>query len=156
MPEDGGAMFKSSEEKEAERKEREAQQAREEAERAEEARVAEEQRKRAAFLATPVGSATAAKKAGHRFFEVQLQVGGHEGTAGFGSTTSRRSASSSAATLEEIEKLGWHLEHASYFFMITRESSTDHFMATGQSTAITGVTVGVYLFRNTNVGSSEE
>lgn len=149
-------MFKSSEEKEAERKEREAAAAREEAERAERARAAEEQRKRAAFLATPVGTATAAKEAGHRFLEIQLQVGGHEGTAGFGSTTSSRSAKSSAATLEEIEKLGWHLEHASYFFMITRESSTDHFITSGQSTAISGVTVGVYLFRNANVGSPGE
>ena len=40
------------------------------------------------------------------------------------------------------------LEHASYFFMITGESSTDHFMTTGQSTAVSGVTMGVYLFRN--------
>jgi hypothetical protein len=88
--------------------------------------------------------------------EIQLQVGGHDGTAGFGSTTSSHSTKSSAATLEEIEKLGWHLEHASYFFMITRESSTDHFMVTGQDTAISGVTMGVYLFRNANVGSPGE
>jgi hypothetical protein len=142
-------MFKSSEEKEAERKDREAAAAREEAERAEQARLAEEQRKRAAFLATPVGAATAAKKDGHRFVEIQLQVGGHEGTAGFGSTTSRRSTTSSAQTLEEIEKLGWHLEHASYFFMITRETSTDRTFISGESTAISGVTIGVYLFRNT-------
>jgi hypothetical protein len=140
-------MFKSSEEKEAERKEREAAAAKEEAEQAERAAAAEAQRRRAAFLATPVGSATAAQEAGQRFFEVQLEVGGHEGSAGFGSTTSRRSAVSSAVTLEEIEKLGWHLQHASYFFMITRESSTDRFMATGQSTAVSGVTIGVYLFR---------
>jgi hypothetical protein len=40
--------------------------------------------------------------------------------------------------------------------MITRESSTDHFMVTGQDTAISGVTMGVYLFRNANVGSSGE
>jgi hypothetical protein len=149
-------MFKSSEEKEAERKEREAERAREEAAAAQRAKDLEEQRKRAAFLATPVGAATAAKQAGHRFLEIQLQVGGHEGTAGFGSTTSSHSTKSSAATLEEIEKLGWHLEHASYFYMITRESSTDHFMATGQSTAISGVTVGVYLFRNANAGESGE
>jgi hypothetical protein len=141
-------MFKSSEEKEAERKEREAAAAREEAERAQQAQLAEEQRKRAAFLATPVGTATAAKEAGHRFVEVQLQVGGHEGTAGFGSTTSRRSTASSAQTLEEIEKLGWHLEHASYFFMITGQTSTDRVFISGESTAISGVTIGVYLFRN--------
>jgi len=149
-------VFKSSEEKEAERKEREAAAAREEAERAERERVAEEQRKRAAFLATPVGAATAAKEAGHRFLEIQLQVGGHEGTAGFGAITSRRTTASSAVTIEEIEKLGWHLEHASYFFMITGETSTDHFIVSGQSTAVRGVTMGVYLFRNANVGDAGE
>ena len=149
-------MFKSSEEKEAERKEREAQKAREEAEAAQRAKDAEERRKRAAFLATPVGAATAAKEAGHRFLEIQLKVGGHEGTAGFGSTTSSHSTQSSAATLEEIERLGWRLEHASYFFMITREVSTDRFMATGESTAISGVTMGVYLFRNANVAEAGE
>ena len=31
--------------------------------------------------------------------------------------------------------------------MITGESSTDRFMATGQSTAVSGVTICVYLFR---------
>ena len=149
-------MFKSSEEKEAERKEREAETAREEEAAAQRAKDAEEQRKRAALLATPVGAATAAKEAGRRFLEIQLQVGGHEGTAGFGSTTSRRVATSSAVTLEEIEKLGWRLEHASYFFMVTRESSTDHFMVTGQDTAISGVTMGAYLFRNGNAGDSGE
>ena len=58
---------------------------------------AEEQRKRAAFLATPVGAATMAKKAGHRFLEdPSFRSAAHEGTAGLGSTTSRRSAASSA------------------------------------------------------------
>lgn len=36
-------------------------------------------------MATPVGAATAAKEAGQPFFEVQLQVGSHVGSAGFGS-----------------------------------------------------------------------
>lgn len=91
-------MFKSSEERAADRRERDAQHAREQAERAEQARAAEEQRKREALLATPVGAATAAKDAGQQFFEVQLEVGGHIATAGFGSTEGRRTASSSAAT----------------------------------------------------------
>lgn len=79
-------MFKSAEEREAERREREAEKARAEAARAEQARIAEEQRKHEAFLATPVGAATAAKQAGHRFFEIQLEVGSHMGNAGWGST----------------------------------------------------------------------
>ena len=96
-------MFKSSEEREAARREREAEQARAEAARAEQDRAAEERRKREAFLATPVGAATAAKEAGQLFFEVQLEVGSHTGSAGFGSADGRRSTSSSATTLGEIE-----------------------------------------------------
>jgi hypothetical protein len=142
-------VFKSGEEKQAERQERAAAEARAAAEQAEQAQQAEEQRERQAFRATPVGAATAAKEAGQAFFEVQLQAGGHEGTSGFGGTTSRRTAKSSATTLEEIEKVGWRLEHASYFFMMTSETSTDRMFATGQSTAVNGVTIGVYLFRNT-------
>ena len=143
-------MFKNAKEREAARLEREAEQAREQAAAAEQAQAAEEQRQREAFLATPAGAATAAKQAGHSFFEIQLEVGRHTGSAGFGSAEGRRTTASSAATLGEIEKLGWHLEHASYFFMITGESSTDHFMGTGQSTAVNGATIGVYLFRNTD------
>jgi hypothetical protein len=61
-------VFKSAEEREAERREREADQARAQAALAEQARVAEEQRRRDAFLATPVGAATAAREAGQPFF----------------------------------------------------------------------------------------
>ena len=142
-------MFKSSQEREAEHRERDAQQAREQAARAEQEQAAEEQRKQAAFLATPVGAATAAKEAGQQFFEAQLEVGGHIGTAGFGSTDGRRTASSSAAILGEIENVGWRLEHAGYFYMVTSETSSDRVFLTGQATAVSGVTVGVYLFRNT-------
>lgn len=144
-------MFKSSEERAAERQKREAEQAREQAARAEEAQAAEENRKRDAFLATPVGAATAAKEAGQRFFEIQLEVGAHTGTAGFGSADGHRTASSSAAILGDIENIGWRLEHAGYFYMITSETSSDRIFLTGQATAVSGVTVGVYLFRSTDV-----
>ena len=145
-------MFKSAEEREAERQARQEEQAREEAARAEQARAAEEQRQRAAFLATPVGAATAAKEQGQAFFEVQLEVGGHLGTAGFGTAEGRRSTASSAAILGEIEKLGWRLEHAGYYFMITGETSTQRMFVSGEATAVSGVTIGVYLFRNTSLG----
>jgi hypothetical protein len=142
-------VFKSAEEKEAERREREAEDARALAAQAEQARLAEEQRQREAFLASPVGAATVAMEAGQPFFEIQLEVGSHTGSAGFGSTDGRRSTASSAVTLGEIEKLGWRLEHAGYYFMITGETSTARVFVSGEATAISGVTVGVYLFRNT-------
>src|SRR5215472_7790705 len=135
----GADMFKSADQRDADRRAREAEQA----------RVAEEQRQRAAFLASPVGAATAAKEEGQRFFEVQLEVGRHAGSAGWGATEGRHTTSSAAATLGEIENLGWRLEHAGYYFMITGETSTDRVFASGEATAISGVTMGVYLFRNT-------
>jgi hypothetical protein len=141
-------MFKSAEERAAEKAQREAQEARDQAAQAERAKAAEEERQRAAFLATPIGRATAAKEAGQEFFEVQLPVATHAGSAGFGSADGRHSTQSSAVTLGEIEKLGWRLEHAGYVYMVTRESSTDHFMVTGQEVAVSGTTMGVYLFRN--------
>lgn len=144
-------MFKSSEERTAERQKREAEQAREQAARLEQAQAAEEKRKRDAFLATPVGAATAAKEAGQRFFEIQLEVGAHAGTAGFGSADGHRTASSSAAILGDIENIGWRLEHVGYFYMITSETSSDRIFLTGQATAVSGVTIGVYLFRSTDV-----
>jgi hypothetical protein len=144
-------MFKSAEEREAERREKEAQQAKDAADRAEQERLAEEARQRAAVLATPLGAATAAKEEGHPFLEVQLEVGGHVGSAGFGSIQGRRTTGSSAAILGEIEQLGWRLEHVSYIFMITGETSTARVFASGEATAVSGVTVGVSLFRNTHV-----
>jgi hypothetical protein len=140
-------VFKSGEEREAARRARDAKNAEEAAAQADAMRQAEEQRNREAFLATPVGAATAARDAGQAFFEVQLEVARHTGTAGFGTASGEHTTASSAATLEEIEKLGWHLEHAGYYYMITRETSTDRFMATGDNTAVSGRTIGVYLFR---------
>lgn len=142
-------MFKSAEERDAERRQREAEKASEDAARAEQARAAEEQRKREAYLATPVGAATAAKEMGEPFFEIQLEVARRTGSAGFGGIDGRHVTSSSAATLGEIERLGWRLEHVGYYFMITGETSTDRVFLSGEATAVSGLTVGVYLFRNT-------
>ena len=144
-------MFKSAEEREAERRAREAEEASAEQARAERAKAAQQQRERAAYLATPVGAATAAKEAGQRFLEVQLEVGGHRGTASFGSADGQRTATSSAEVLAKIEDIGWHLEHAGYYFMITGETSTDRVFISGEATAVSGVTIGVYLFRSDSV-----
>jgi hypothetical protein len=49
--------------------------------------------------------------------------------------------------LGQIEELGWHLEHASWVFMATGESSRDKFLASRQQTVVSGEVVGIYLFR---------
>jgi hypothetical protein len=67
----------------------------------------------------------------------------------FKSAEGKRISSSSAAILGEIESVGWRLEHAGYFYMITSETSSSRVFLSGEATAVSGVTVGVYLFRNT-------
>ena len=143
-------MFKSAEDRAADRSTRDAERAREEAARTERAKAAEDERKRAAFLATPVGAATAARDAGQEFFEIQLEVGIQTGTASFGSAQGQRTTSSSAGMLGEIEQVGWRLEHASYLYMVTGETSTKKVLVSGDETVVSGVTVGVYLFRRAN------
>ena len=94
-----------------------------------------------------MGAPTTARDAGQEFFEVQLEVGAHTGTASFGSAQGRRTTNSSAGILGDIEQVGWRLEHAGYFYMLTGETSTKKVLVSGDQTVVSGVTVGVYLFR---------
>jgi hypothetical protein len=143
-------MFKSVEEKEAERREREAALAA-----ADQQRAAQQvERERQAFLASPVGRAGAARQAGDRFFELQLKVAAQTGQASFGSTTTQGSVTSPTTVLAEVEALGWRLEHVSYFFVPTGESSTERVFLSGQNVAVEGLTMGAYLFRNTEAPAS--
>jgi hypothetical protein len=141
-------MFDSAEERAAKKKAREEEEARVEAARAAQAHAEADGRARQAWLASPVGAATAAKQAALEFFEVQLQVGSHTGTASWGEATGTRATVSSAGTLGDIERIGWRLEHASHVFMVTGQTSTDRVFLSGENTAVTGAMVGVYLFRN--------
>jgi hypothetical protein len=146
------AFGKSPEEKAAEKA---AEQAAAD-QRAAQAAQAAQQRAAAEFLATPVGQATTAKEQKQGFLEVQLTVGSSQRVASFfvqdptGSGTNR--TATHAGTLAAIEAIGWHLEHVGYIFMITGESSSDRILGGGQNTAVSGETVGIYLFRNSDLG----
>lgn len=119
-----------------------------------EAATKQAEAQRRAFLASPVGQATSAKEAGQGFFEIQLEVGSSQRDStlwGSNNTTlDKVRTSSHAGTLAAIEAIGWQLEHVGYVFMVTSESSRDKLMATGQQIAVSGKTVGIYLFRNAN------
>jgi hypothetical protein len=142
-------VFESAEEKAAKKQARAEDQARVEAAAAARHRAAADERAHSAWLASPLGRATAAKQAGHEFFELQLDVGGHTGTASFGTAGGTRETTSSAQTLAELEKVGWRLEHAGYVFLMTGESSTNRGgFSSGENTAVSGTVVGIYLFRN--------
>jgi hypothetical protein len=106
----------------------------------------------AQFRASPVGQATTAKDQGQGFFEIQLSVGSSQRDStiwgGNNIAVSKMRTRTHAGTIAAIEGVGWHLEHVGYIFMITGESSRDKFLASGQQTAVSGETVGIYLFRN--------
>ena len=131
-------LGKSEEERQAEKAAAEA---------AEQARQQEAQRQ--AWLASPVGRAVTAREAGDGFFEIQLQVGVSRRGVGWGSPDWEEERSTTAHTdvLSAIEAEGWRLEHVGYFFMPTGESTADRFLGTGQNIAVSGETVGAYLFR---------
>ena len=99
-----------------------------------------------------VAAELAAKEAGRGFYEVQLDVAHSERGVEFGSSDieRHRKSTSYVDTLGEIEAIGWRLEHVGYIFLVTGESSRDKLLSTGQRTAVSGRTVGIYLFRNTD------
>jgi hypothetical protein len=145
-------VFRSAEEKEAERQQREAEQARQAAAQQEQRRADQAARERAAYLASPVGAATAAREAGEEFFEVQLEVRTQQGQVSFGQAESSHTVTSSASVLSQVEAVGWRLEHVGYYYAVTGQSSTERVFLSGENTVVTGVTVGVYLFRRAATG----
>lgn len=120
--------------------------AKDQQQKAEQAKKAEE-----AFRRTPVGQASTAREQGQGFFEIQLVVGeSQRDSTVFGGNNyalARDKTVTHAGTLAAIEAVGWHLEHVGHVFVVTGESSRDKFMASGQQTAVSGKTVGIYLFR---------
>jgi hypothetical protein len=68
--------------------------------------------------------------------------------------TKTRSASA-IAVIEAIEQEGWHLEHAGYVFQQTGSVSRDKLMSSGQTAAVMGSIVGIYLFRRKADPSAE-
>lgn len=99
---------------------------------------------------TPIGQASIAFENGNGFFEIELEINFSVRQVAFGMADFKMAGKKRDFTglLSEIESVGWRLEHVGYYFMITGESSRDKFMASGQSTAVSGKTMGVYLFRN--------
>ncbi len=130
------------------------QKAAEELEKAHRDEAARAKAERDAFLSSPVGEAATAKEQGQGFFEVQLKVGSSQRDSkvwgGNNFALSRVKTQSHAGVLAAIEGVGWRLEHVGHVFVLTGESSRDKFMASGQQTAVSGETVGIYLFRNTD------
>jgi hypothetical protein len=132
--------------------ERAAEQARkqaEETERRRAAEAAEQQRRAAEFARSPVGQATAAREGGQRLFQVLLplaELGGDDSY--FGSADNRLQTSTTQTTvLDEIEKVGWRLEHAHAVFAETGATSSARMLSSGEGTVTRGTVYGLYVFR---------
>jgi hypothetical protein len=101
----------------------------------------------AAFDSSPVGQAIAARKEGAGFFEVQLVVEVRRGRVSWTGNVDRKATGTHTGTLAEIEAAGWKLEHVGYIFQITGEQTRNQLLTSGQQVAVSGQTVGIYLFR---------
>jgi hypothetical protein len=137
--------------------EKAAEQAEDQRQAAEQARRHEEavqQKEAAAYAASPVGQAEAAAAAGAAFFQTQIEVSRLEGDASFGAASGSIRHSASADLFGQIESCGWRLENVGYVFVETGTTSTSRVMMSGDATAVRGVVLGIYLFRNAAVGTT--
>lgn len=69
----------------------------------------------AAFWASPVGSAARAKLRGDRFFQIELDDATLSAYAESSAPAHGRRARRTCDLLGQIEELGWHLEHATWW-----------------------------------------
>ncbi len=92
--------------------------------------------------------ASEAKEQGQGFLELQLQVGTSQQKSNVSATGvySHREAKSYAGLLSAVEQIGWHLEHVTYLFTPTQQKTHKAFLG-GENASISGVVMGIYLFR---------
>ena len=104
---------------------------------------------------TPRDRARTARQQGQTFFELQLEIGASNRDVRFGEADSGgRSEQDNAHVLQQIENEGWHLQHAGYVFVPTGQSTRQKILGTGESVAVSGVMVGIYLFKAAPTPSS--
>ena len=98
----------------------------------------------------PIRQARAAYTRGAQFLEIQLEVAESTRDVRFGEADSgSRTERENGDMLGAVEAEGWRLEHVNYVFIPTGHSTRAKMLGTGESVAVSGVTVGVYLFRAT-------
>ncbi len=107
----------------------------------------------------PPASRELARRARERndtFFEIQLEVAESSRDVRFGEADSgSRSHHDNAGDLAAIEAEGWKLANVGYVFVSTGQSSRQKVFGTGESFAVSGVVVGIYLFRSVDAPSSD-
>ena len=105
-----------------------------------EARALREQQALAAYAASPPGLADAAYRNGDQFFQLELPLREKRGAK-------TQPGVPHARILEDIESVGWHLEHASYVFLEATSANTPLPYGGVSLSSHDGQIVGIYLFR---------
>ncbi|HKN64457.1 MAG TPA: hypothetical protein VJV76_09030 [Gaiellaceae bacterium] len=140
-------MFRKTEEEKAAVEAR--KQAEEEARRRA-AETAEQQRHAEEFARSPVGLATTARQQGRKLFQILLPLAELNGESSyFGSADNQLSSLVQQSVLDEIEEVGWRLEHADAVFTETGATSSSRVLASGEGTVTRGTVYGLYIFRAT-------
>lgn len=106
------------------------------------------------YAASPVGQAEAAAANGAAFFQAQIEVSRIDGNASFGAATGSIQHNARPDVLGQIEALGWRLDNVGYVFVETGTTSSARVMMSGEATAVRGVVLGIYLFRNANIATA--
>lgn len=131
-------MFKKSDEEKA------AEEARKQAEAAAERQAAAA----AEFARSPVGRATAARQDGRQLFQILLPLAELDGSgSSFGSSDNQLKGVVGNTVLDDIEKVGWRLEHVDAVFAETGATSSARMLSTGEGTVTRGTIYGLYVFR---------
>ena len=95
-----------------------------------------------------IAQARRARASESQFLEIQLEVAESNRDVRFGEADSgHRTERDHGEILAAVEAEGWRLEHVGYVFVPTGQSTRLKVLGTGESVAVSGVTVGIYLFR---------
>lgn len=118
--------------------------------------TAEASQEAAAFAASPVGLAQAAKAAGRRYFQIVGDLTTPAPAARWQTSIPQQRHRDHAGLIESIEDQGWVLQDVGYVFeqtaldkMAFQRTAADEkrLAAAGQHTTVTGKLVAIYLFR---------
>jgi hypothetical protein len=137
----------SAEEREAARLEKERRQQADAAQSEIKRREQERDRLRKEFFKTPAGQARRAFEADDDVFQFEFDVASQAAiiVAMVGSKTATKT-SDPTEILNSVCREGWRLLTGSFVFKELGSQSRDKFLSSGQNVAVSGTTVGFYLF----------
>lgn len=107
-----------------------------------------DQRDHAKWLTTPPGRARAAYQRGDQLFQVGLELAAQIGEVAHGVGLNHHTQFQDAnPVINAIAAEGWELVSMSTVYVINEMGSRDKLTVSGQQTAVSGKTIGYYVFR---------